>query len=261
MCIRDRNDTDLIVNAKINGCVGEVLFDSGAEISLMDERFLERHKKHFKKIPILPVNHKIIKSATGESQMVDRQALITISIQGVEIEITVLIIKKLVYDIILGVDALNKLHATIDFPNKMLKCTVNNSRHNIRLGRRRGKTGSVCEPSTLARPAVQLADKITHNLLTHSRQITSSEQDKLQRVLDKFGSVFSNKPTTTNVYEHNIQVTDENKFVRKTYPIPLHYQQQVDAEVKNMLENGVIERTDSNFLNHMVCLLYTSRCV
>ena len=64
------NDTDFIVNAKINGCVGEVLFDSGAEISLMDERFLERHKKHLKKIPILPVNHKIIKSATGESQTV-----------------------------------------------------------------------------------------------------------------------------------------------------------------------------------------------
>ena len=41
------NDTDLVVNAKINGCVGEVLFDSGAEISLMDERFLERHRKHF----------------------------------------------------------------------------------------------------------------------------------------------------------------------------------------------------------------------
>ena len=70
MCIRDRirdslvcnndsseceenisveNDTNLIVNAKINGCVGEVLFDSGVEISLMDERFLLKHKNHFKK--------------------------------------------------------------------------------------------------------------------------------------------------------------------------------------------------------------------
>ena len=63
--------------------------------------------------------------------------MITISIQGMEIEVTVLIIKKLVYNIILGVDALNKLHATIDFPNKILKCTVNNSKHDIRLGRRR----------------------------------------------------------------------------------------------------------------------------
>ena len=43
------NDTNLIVNAKINGCVGEVLFDSGAEISLMDKRLLLKHKNHFKK--------------------------------------------------------------------------------------------------------------------------------------------------------------------------------------------------------------------
>ena len=63
------NDTNLIVEAKINDCVGEVLFDSGAEILLMDKRFLLRHKNHFIKIPILPVNHKIIKSATGESQI------------------------------------------------------------------------------------------------------------------------------------------------------------------------------------------------
>ena len=128
----------------------------------------------------------------------------------------------------------------------------NNNQHNIRLGRRRGKEGYVCKPYTLARPAVQQADKITHNSLTHSSQVTGSEQNKLQRVLDKFGSVFSNKPTTTNVYEHKIQITDENKFVRKTYPIPLHYQQQVDEEVRKMLESGVVERTDSNFLNPMV---------
>ena len=86
-----------------------------------------RHKNHFKNIPILPVNHKIIKSATGVSQIVDKQALITRYVQGIEIETTVVrVVRKLVYDIILGVDALNKLHATIDFPNKTLKCTVNN---------------------------------------------------------------------------------------------------------------------------------------
>ena len=115
----------------------------------MDERFLLKHKNHFKKIPILPVNHEIIKSVMGESQTVDKQALITIYVQGVEIEIIVLVIKKLVYDIILAVDTLNKLHATIDFPNKTLKCRINNKQHTIRLGRGEGKERSVCKPYTL----------------------------------------------------------------------------------------------------------------
>ena len=61
----------------------------------------------------MPVNHKIIKSATGESQIVEKQALITRYVQGEEIEITVLVVRKLVYGIILEVDKLSKLHATI----------------------------------------------------------------------------------------------------------------------------------------------------
>ena len=36
------NGTDLIVDAKISSYIDEVLFDSGAEISLMDERLLKR---------------------------------------------------------------------------------------------------------------------------------------------------------------------------------------------------------------------------
>ena len=63
---------------------------------------------------------------------------------------------------------------------------------------------------------------------------------------------FQNTHTTTHVYTHDIQVTDENKFVRKTYPIPLHYQKLVDEEIGKMLDENIIERSNSNFLNPMV---------
>ena len=49
-----------------------------------------------------------------------------------------------------------------------------------------------------------------------------------------------------------LNVVDENKFARKTYPIPLHYQGQVEEEINKMLTNDIIERADSNFLNPMV---------
>ena len=45
--VRVKDDNDIVVKAKINGCVGEVLFDSGAQISLIDERFLTKHKHYF----------------------------------------------------------------------------------------------------------------------------------------------------------------------------------------------------------------------
>lgn len=38
----------------------------------------------------------------------------------------------------------------------------------------------------------------------------------------KYNKLFSQTTSVTNVYEHEIQVTDENKFVRETYPVPMH---------------------------------------
>ena len=64
--------------------------------------------------------------------------------------------------------------------------------------------------------------------------------------------MFENNHTTTEVYVHQIRVTDESKFLMKTYPIPLHYLKQVDEDISNMVENNIIERSDSNFLNPMV---------
>lgn len=45
------------------------------------------------------------------------------------------------------------------------------------------------------------------------------------------------------MYTHEITVEDENKFGRKTYPIPIHYQKQVDSEISIMLKNNIIERS------------------
>ena len=64
--------------------------------------------------------------------------------------------------------------------------------------------------------------------------------------------LFSKVPTITNTYEHKIQVTDPTKFVRRTYPIPLKYTKPVDEEIRRMLDNGVIERYNSSFINPLV---------
>ena len=101
-------------------------------------------------------------------------------------------------------------------------------------------------------PAVNRVDKIASNGQATGSKITADQQKQLNNILNKYESIFKNKHTITNVYEHKIQVIDENKFIRKTYPIPVHYQQQVDEEINKMLDNNIIERADSNFLNPMV---------
>ena len=67
--VRIKDDNDIVVSAKINGCVGNVLFDSGAQVSLINEKFINKHKHQFKKTPILPVNNTMVTTATGDSQI------------------------------------------------------------------------------------------------------------------------------------------------------------------------------------------------
>ena len=83
----------------------------------------------------------MVTTTTGHSQTICKQALITIFSQGMEIEVPVLIVKNLVYDIILGTNTLRKIHATIDFANKTLKCIILNKLHTIILGH---KQSNIC---------------------------------------------------------------------------------------------------------------------
>ena len=38
----------------------------------------------------------------------------------------------------------------------------------------------------------------------------------------------------------------------RTYPIPMRYAEEVETEIRRMLDNNVIERSNSNFLNPLV---------
>lgn len=101
----------IILSAKINNCVGTVLVDSGVQISLISENCINKNKVQFKKVPILPVNNTVIKTTTDEQQRVNKQAFINIVSQGMQLEVSVLIIKNLIYDVILGTDTLKKVNA------------------------------------------------------------------------------------------------------------------------------------------------------
>ena len=124
--VRSKDNNDIIVSVKVNGCVGNELFYSGAQVSLINETFINKHKHQFKKTPILPVNNTIVTTAIGDLQTICKQVLITICSQGMEMEVPVLIVKGLVYDVILGTDTLRKIHTTVDFTNKTLNCIIQN---------------------------------------------------------------------------------------------------------------------------------------
>ena len=158
-----------------------------------------------------------------------RDRYITISSQGIELETPVLVVKDLIYDVIIGTDTLKNINAIIDFSKNELSCTVNNHQYKIVLGNNDVDKQSEAGYVRITKPVAKVVVNNNKDNMNNTEQLNASQRNKLNQLIKRHTETFQNTHTTTHVYTHDIQVTDENKFVCKTYPIP--------------------------------CLLYTSRCV
>lgn len=249
-----RADNDMLLEASIYGCRVRILIDSGAQITLINDKFIEKNKQRYKKIPILPLNNTVITTATGEKQRVSKQVMTKINVQDIEIEITALIVKNLVYDVIVGVDTLRRLQAIIDFNKRQISIVINKKPYKIRLDNNEKRSVQSQPSCEISKPVVKPMNLKDNNKYIRVNNMTTDQLKQLNDVLQKYSKVFNNQPTITNVYEHKITVNNTGKFDRRIYNIPANYKQQVDCEIQKMLDNRVIERADSTFLNPMVAV-------
>lgn len=70
----------------------------------------------------------------------------------------------------------------------------------------------------------------------------------LDELITKYTDTFQDQPNATTVCTNTIEVTQESNYFRHTYRTPKAYQEQVDAEIREMVTNGLIERSESDFL-------------
>ena len=95
-------------------------------------------------------------------------------------------------------------------------------------------------------------DLVSENMGSDVNNLTELNVEEKMRVKDllyKHKDVFSEEPGCTMVYEHEIRVTVQKPFVKKSYPVPLHQQAAVDKEIEKMLGQGIIQRSCSEFCN------------
>lgn len=235
----------------VNNVPVNALVDTGSEVTIINSAWVKIHNAHFKNVPKLPTREIQITTANKSMEKVNHQMYVSITCQGLEIELPVLIVDKLIYDCILGVDALDRLNAVINMKDGQMTCTVNNICITIDL-RAPVKEQNPPQPEILkiSRPKITLAEERIH---PEEVEDQPGEQH-INDLLGEYEDIFSEVPTQTHVYQHRIKVTDPSKFVRRTYTIPMKYEEQVDQEIQRMLDNNVIRRSHSNYLNPLVVI-------
>ena len=85
--------------------------------------------------------------------------------------------------------------------------------------------------------------------------LNGEEKKKFWKVLKKYKDIFSKKPGRISIYEHELKIKDDKPFIIKTYPIPMKLRSLVTTELNNLLELGIIRRSDSPYINPLVTIL------
>ena len=83
-------------------------------------------------------------------------------------------------------------------------------------------------------------------------QLSVSQRCELQKLLDEFTDVLKDKPGRTTIVEHTINTGMANPVRLPPYRVPHAYREMVESELKEMLDNGIIEPSASQWSASMV---------
>jgi hypothetical protein len=78
------------------------------------------------------------------------------------------------------------------------------------------------------------------------------QKGELLKLLKEYGDIFSDVPGKTDIVKHEIHVTSSEPVRLKAYPTPYHLQSEIDKEIEIMLNNGIIERSESAYAAPLV---------
>ena len=64
--------------------------------------------------------------------------------------------------------------------------------------------------------------------------------------------LFGKRSVRLSLYVHTLQIEKNQPFIRRCYPISMAYREKVEEEMHKMLSMGIIQRSNSRYINPIV---------
>ena len=94
--------------------------------------------------------------------------------------------------------------------------------------------------------------KETIDDVTLGSQLSSEQRSELSDVLKDYVFEFSDLPGTIDLVQHKIELISDQPVCSKPYPVPLKLQEKLLGHIKEMLNLGIIRRSDSAYASRIV---------
>jgi hypothetical protein len=89
--------------------------------------------------------------------------------------------------------------------------------------------------------------KETYLNVQYSDSLSEEQLEEVKQLVSQYKHIFSDKPGTTYLEEHRIELTTDESIQQKPYPLPYAMREEVRKEIDQMLEDGIIEHSDSPY--------------
>jgi hypothetical protein len=259
-CVTTANRFSILPQLSISICGQEflALLDSGSEVTCISEddfKVLSAESR----IPTLPVSSTHLRGVTGQSPRIKMQAFLQFAIgKAINSSAIFLVVKNLVRPVILGMDWLLSVNASLDLHQSLLSLDSNGAQFSIPFHvdavvcDPEASTHVTCSALSVRGLPIQLAKSVTPLSVLKEKveaisSLTDSQRQDLFRVLSNHQVVFNELPGRTDKYVHVIKMHDTTPFLTKGYPIAFSLRPEVEAVIEQMLALGVIKREASPF--------------
>ena len=104
-----------------------------------------------------------------------------------------------------------------------------------------GEADMIDEDQLLDAGQVQSAE--TYRDVKVSEELSKKQRSEVYKLLYRYRDVFTERPGTTSLVEHKIEMVGDSRS--KSYPIPYNLRDFLREDMEKMIEMGVIRKSDS----------------
>ena len=220
------------VTGKINGFSTNILLDCGASCSVIrSECVLAGDVK--------PMSSTTLTNADGTELSLMETTTVPVILNGLNTSHTFIVVEHLSAPVILGCDFLSKHGVILDFGNGTFHCNHPGN-----------------QPKQLESQECLNMVVLDHDIpqampcsIKESHQVElgmpQNYHKSLELVLKEHAALFRCQLGRTNVAKHVIDTGDAPPVKMPSRPIPFHYTEQVQSQLKNMAKEGIIRASNS----------------
>lgn len=241
------------IKGKINDEGVNILIDTGSEASMIKGELIKKCglENNIIKVPKLT----LINAKGRKICDINTSVAAEIKFDKEEMGTQLLVIENLNYEVIIGTDELHRNKVVIDYQEKRVK--IKEEEIEFVECRQEGSYEEKLEtkPYEEAKISKNCNMKIRNEeIYENLNNIDCKEEyrEEVKRIIEKYRGLIVKENRIAKNYVHKLEVKDIENFKAKNYPVPYKYKQQVNEEIQEMLRGGIIEHSNTHYINPLV---------